>query len=177
MVQGSPSEATKHLLNAQRQTSILSIMPKHTPKKPKKKQAKKIPKKQTQRRVAKKKTPVRKLSQQQIDFCLNIVQGLNQTDSFIKAGYSPKGARANASILIAKQNIQRELCRLRAKSEQSAVLSLQKVRECRAGIVNKEGASDQDKLTACRDDSKTMGWDKPQIIEVKGSLIDQIRQG
>lgn len=143
----------------------------------KKSAAKKAAKKKPVRRVAKKPPPPRKLTQRQIDFCLYIVQGLTQTESYIRAGYNPNGARQNAHRLIAKDYINRELQRIRAKTESSAVLSLQDVRTIRAEIANSKDSSNQDRLTSCRDDSRTMGWDKPQVVEVKGSLIDQIRNG
>jgi phage terminase small subunit len=51
----------------------------------------------------------KKLTQKQLAFCSEYILDFNGTASYIRAGYSAKGARTSASHLLANPNIQTEL--------------------------------------------------------------------
>ena len=72
------------------------------------------------------------LSEQQERFCQLIVQGKNQTDAYMEAGYKVKGpevARANASRLLANANIEARIAELRAMSVDDTLVTLDWLKE------------------------------------------------
>ncbi len=121
--------------------------------------------------------PTNRLTQKQIDFCDNVLAGVDATNAYISAGYSPGGATQSASRLLTTAKVCAYIADMRAKSAVDTVLTIVEMREARARVVRAEDSSNSDILMACRDDSKTMGWDKPEKVEKTGSLIDQIRGG
>lgn len=66
----------------------------------------------------------KKLNSRQKCFVLYLASGMSQTDAYIKAGYSPDGADANASKLITIDKISQEIDRLHAKTESKALTSV-----------------------------------------------------
>lgn len=67
-----------------------------------------------------------KLNAREEAFCRNIIQeNCTGTKAAINAGYSPKTARAQASTLLTKQNIQTEIARLRSLVEKKALWTLE----------------------------------------------------
>ena len=65
-----------------------------------------------------------KLPPQQEKFCQNIVKGMSQSEAYIKAGYSETdSARANASRLIAKDNVQARIAELQSRAAEKAELT------------------------------------------------------
>lgn len=122
--------------------------------------------------------PPRKLTQRQLNFCQYIVDGLPQYEAYIKAGYSDgKQARTNSSRLMSKDGVQRTVSQLRSKIDAPRLLTRELIRQKRAEIALGKGSTSKDVLAAMRDDSKMMGWDAPQVVEIRGSLIDQLRGG
>lgn len=58
--------------------------------------------------------PKRGLTPKQQRFCEEYLVDLNATQAALRAGYSPKGTKTQASLLLANINIQRQLMRLRS---------------------------------------------------------------
>lgn len=72
------------------------------------------------------------LSEQQERFCQLIVQGKNQTDAYMEAGYkvkSPEVARANASRLLTNANVEARIAELRAMSVDDTIVTLEWLKE------------------------------------------------
>lgn len=63
------------------------------------------------------------------NFCLNLVSGMSQTEAYIKAGYSPRGANGEASKLISNHIISARIRELQKASESSKIISVQKRKE------------------------------------------------
>jgi phage terminase small subunit len=105
------------------------------------------------------------LSTQQEEFCqLYVTGGLTATGCAIKAGYSAKTARAQASQLLTRLNIQERIDQLRAEAQTVRTLTRKRIRELRASIA--ERGSHSEALTAMRDEEKAMGWQAPDKIDV-----------
>jgi TPR repeat protein len=83
-------------------------------------------------------SPKEVLNDRQRLFCLYAVTGHSASEAYMLAGYaseSDEAARANASRLIANDNVKAYLGELRAKAETKAVMTLQEKREYLARIV------------------------------------------
>ena len=69
-----------------------------------------------------------KLSTQQEKFCLNIIEGMNQTDAYKAAGYkcaNDNVAAANAAALIRNPKIESKLAEMRENASESAEITLE----------------------------------------------------
>ena len=78
------------------------------------------------------------LSEQQERFCQLIVQGKNQTDAYMEAGYKCKGpdvAKVNASRLLTNANIVARVAELRAVSVDDTIVTLEWLKEQAKGIL------------------------------------------
>ena len=69
------------------------------------------------------------INEQQAAFCAEYFITHHGEKSAIKAGYAPKSARAKASQLLTKINIQEELTRLRNKVESSKIADATEIQE------------------------------------------------
>jgi phage terminase small subunit len=78
------------------------------------------------------------LSEQQERFCQLIVQGKNQTDAYMEAGYKVKDAevaKSAASRLFANVNIVARVAELRASSVDDTIVTLEWLKEQAKGIL------------------------------------------
>lgn len=121
--------------------------------------------------------PPRKLTQRQLNFCQYVIDGIPQYEAYIKAGYSKNGARASSTALLAIPSIANHIATLRRISDQATVKTATEKRMILARDIDNPNLSAKDRHRAITIDNKMAGHDAPQVIEVRGSLIDQLRGG
>lgn len=92
-----------------------------------------------------------KLSQQQKIFCREYAKTGNGMQSAIKAGYSKKSADVQASRLLSKDSIKREIARLSEKHEQKAIADAAEVMQYFSAVMRGE-VKDQFGLEASLND-------------------------
>ena len=84
-----------------------------------------------------------KLSEQQEKFCRNIIEGMNQYEAYIAAGYSDTdSAHANASRLISNDKIASRIAELRKDATQETQVTLQWLIEQAVGVLQAARADD-----------------------------------
>lgn len=99
-------------------------------------------------------TPVnqtRPLNEREKIFCREYTKTGNGQQSAIKAGYSKNCANVQASKLLTRANIQKEIARLNEKREKSSIMSAQEVMELYSAIARGE-VKDQFGLDASLND-------------------------
>lgn len=118
-----------------------------------------------------------KLNDKQLAFCRNLVQGMSQTEAYIKAGYSARGARHHAARMVTNGNILEELARLRQEAESAAVMSRQERMEWLTRQVRMSEGADptccvRDALSCVQELNKMDGAYKPEEkkLEVTGEI-------
>jgi phage terminase small subunit len=67
------------------------------------------------------------LSPKESAFCRAMLTAKDQTEAAIKAGYSPKTAASQASRLLKKVNIKKEIARLRNLADQKAIIDRDRI--------------------------------------------------
>lgn len=102
---------------------------------------------------------------------LNIAEGMNHTQSAIKAGYSKKGASALISRMLKNNNVQALLRLYRHQVTAGRVFTRQRKRE-RLYDIGMIG-EDNDALRAIDLDNKMMGHYEPEQLNLSGD-IDRI---
>lgn len=120
------------------------------------------------------------LNGRQILFCLGLLKGLPATRAYEDAGYSTRNkgtVESGSSSLIRNPKVIAYLDRFRNAMEEDAALTHLEIRLMRARIVRDATLPVRVRLQAMRDEERVMGWSTPQVIELQGSLIDQIREG
>lgn len=71
-----------------------------------------------------------KISEKQKAFVLYLCKdNLSQTDAYIKAGYSPKGARAGAARLLTNVSVQEYMTKVMKKVEDKKIADIKEVME------------------------------------------------
>ena len=102
------------------------------------------------------------------------------TRAYKEAGYSTKSERSVescSSTLLRNAKVTAYLNERRKASETEAMVTRLEVLETGAKIIRNPNTPITVKLQAMRDEEKARGWSAPEVVEVKGSLIDQIRGG
>lgn len=118
------------------------------------------------------------LNERQRRFCVGLLSGLPATKAYKAAGYSTKSERSvesSSSTLLRNAKVAAYLGEHRKAGEKDAIITRRELSLIRAKIVRDPETPNMVKLRAMRDEEKARGWDSPQVIEVRGSLIDQIR--
>ena len=129
--------------------------------------------KTTTKKKKTKPTPVnqtRPLNEREKIFCREYVKQGNGAQSAIKAGYSKKNARVQASQLLTRANIQKEIARLSEKREKSAIMSAQEVMELYSAIARGE-VKDQFGLDASLNDRiKAMNELAKRTVDIENRI-------
>lgn len=81
----------------------------------------------------------KQLTSRQAAFTRHLITGMSATEAARKAGYSPSYADRQANQLLEKPQVAAELNRLRAKLDNSAIMSAQEVLERLTSIARGEG--------------------------------------
>ena len=110
------------------------------------------------------------LSERQRAFYRYVVQGYSQAEAYVKAGYSKRGARANAARMIAIDSVAAEVARLRKDAENDAVAGRRERMERLTKVVR--GSDDYKAISAIQELNKMDGAYKPEEkkVEVTGNL-------
>ena len=99
-------------------------------------------------------------------FAVCLFQGMQQDTAYIEAGYAVRGARANASRLIAKDNIRRRLEALQApiakQAQTEKELKLGKLTEIYNYTPLPESISARDRVLAIAEHNKMIGDYAPE---------------
>lgn len=113
-----------------------------------------------------------KLTEKQKAFCDFYIESLNATESYIKAGYNEKGARANASRLIANDNIQNYIKEKMENKSSDRIVSqdeiLQILTNIARGITEEEVVSFTNLGEECRTTRKPTTKDRIKASELLG---------
>lgn len=118
------------------------------------------------------------LNERQRRFCNGVLEGLPATRAYKTAGYASQSERSVevcSSKLLRNAKVVSFMDKRRKASETETMLTRREVLEERAKIVRDPNTPDSVKLQAMRDEEKARGWSSPEVVEVNGSLIDQIR--
>ena len=101
------------------------------------------------------------LNEKQKRFCQYYVECGNGQEAAVKAGYSKKTARSNASILLTKPNIKAEIKRINQPQEEHRIATAQEVMEFFTRMMNGEiedqfglDATNSDKIKAAQELAK-----------------------
>ncbi len=118
------------------------------------------------------------LKPQQWLFVQALVEGMNQTQAYIHV-YKPEsvnGAGASASQLLKNPKIQAVYEQEMALLNHESRFTMEAVEKIRHEIATDPDARNSDRLTACRDHTKTMGWDRDnrQAGPQKGDTINML---
>jgi phage terminase small subunit len=116
------------------------------------------------------------LSAKHLDFCQNVSAGYTQTEAYIRAGYAPGAARANAARLITNDNIKDEIDRLNAKHSRKSDVTLESMIDDMQTLYDMAVKKDDVNaaIKAKAEQSKLVGLYAPtkteNKTEVKGSM-------
>lgn len=121
-----------------------------------------------------------KISEKQKAFVLYLCKdNLSQTDAYIKAGYSPKGARAGAARLLTNVSVQEYMKKVMKKVEDKKIADIKEVMEFYTAVMRGEkkdqfglDAALRDRLDASKEivkrlektDDKNTGDEKVIIV-------------
>ena len=98
-----------------------------------------------------------KLSIKHEAFCQEFMKDRNQTQAFIRAGYSESNARAGAARLCTKANIKARIAELTSEIQRSSELSQEKVRKFWNDTLDSTETPLSIKAIVSRDAAKHMG--------------------
>ncbi len=109
-----------------------------------------------------------KLSEQQEKFCRNVVEGMNQSEAYLAAGYKckPEDARCHASALIAKHNIATRIDALRKQAAERTEVTVEKLTAKLWWVFDR--AAEANDLTNARQAAM-------DIAKLNGKIVDQSR--
>jgi len=82
----------------------------------------------------------KKLSPKEAAFCNHYLESFNGSESAKAVGYAPSGARAQASKLLSKPNIQQHLQKMTAKAAEEAVITAKRTLDELAAVVYQDVA-------------------------------------
>ena len=116
------------------------------------------------------------LNSQQLAFCNAVADGDSNTRAYrraYKGCNSDQAASGNATKLLGNALVIEKIDELRLKSQTDKCLTRQKVREIRFAIADDKKAKDRDRLAACADEAKMMGWDEADQVNMNftGELV------
>ena len=102
------------------------------------------------------------LNSKQYLFVKALVAGSNQTQVYMQAygQDNPDTAKSNASLLMTKSNVSEAIREEKAALDHASNFTREHVIGIRKEVAMNPEARNSDRLTACRDHTKTMGWDK-----------------
>jgi hypothetical protein len=101
----------------------------------------------------------------------------NGSRAYSEAGYRPKNeatARAEASRLLAKDNVWERVQHLRKLRMKDLAIDQTRVMELRLKVIYGQDSSDSDRLRALDSIEKAMGWHQPEKVEhsmAEGAVI------
>lgn len=121
------------------------------------------------------------LNARQLKFAQGIVAGKTQKQAAIDAGYSVSRAEATGSRMVTYGKVQAYIAEMRAKVEETVLMSREQAVGCMLEIVEgkhkEDGKADATGRTAAYDKAaRTLGWYEPEKLEVTGSWADRIRK-
>lgn len=120
----------------------------------------------------------RKLNDRQIAYARNLVSGMTQHEAYVKAGYkvaSTKIAEVNAAKLLGDPRVRQYVNVLRDFQDRKALKTASEKRLMLSEMMDNTRNTTIDRQRAIVIDNKMAGHDAPQVVEIKGSLIDQLR--
>jgi len=114
-----------------------------------------------------------KLNPQQLAFCLNIAEGLTQSEAYRKAypDSSQQASNANSARLIIVDSVKSEITRLRDITHTDRKLSRMEKREILAEIAVDPQASNADRIRAISTDNSMAGHNMPDMSGEVGKLM------
>ena len=112
-------------------------------------------------------------------FARLVFEGMPAYKAYKEAGYkvdSPEVAFAASSRLLSNVKVKNFMDGLRSASDRASVATYEEKRKILSIMMHNHRNSERDRQKAIEIDNKMAGHDAPQVVEVKGSLIDQLRQ-
>jgi len=123
-------------------------------------------------------TPGQTLTPKMELFARLVFDGHPAYKAYTEAGYKAatlETAYTNSSQLLKRDKVQSYISRLRAAADSQEVLSFDEKRKMLAQWAKADEGSLRDRQKAIEIDNKMAGHDAPQVVEVRASLIDQLR--
>ena len=114
---------------------------------------------------------MKEIREQYVAFCLEYFKTGNGTQSAIKAGYSPKTARQQASKLLQVKEVKQYLAELRQKVEDEKIADLEECLKHLTKIIRSENINTSDRLKAIDMRLKTL-CAYSQNLNIKNDTID-----
>lgn len=107
-------------------------------------------------------------------FVRNVLAGMSQTQAYIEAGYSERGARNNAHRLIAKNDVTQRMVYLKEQSLAADIMSANEALVEMSHLAR--NASDREKIVALNSIMKYHGLFKDNLdITTKGEALPQVQ--